>query len=107
MTEPTINPDYQLYVTRFNVMFHDYNMVEADIAAMLGPEPLKYLPLQPQTKRVVAIGGREGITIASPEFAPAHNLSELHAALVRQHQNAIMNWEFEAAYRHSYDGEGY
>ena len=43
MTEPTINPDYQLYVTRFNVMFHDYNMPEADIAFMLGPEPQKYV----------------------------------------------------------------
>lgn len=47
MTEPTINPDYQLYVTRFNVMFHDYNMTEADIYAMLGPEPQKYVwPVQ-------------------------------------------------------------
>ena len=43
MTKPTINPDYQLYVCRFNVMYHDYNMTEADIAAMLGPEPVKYL----------------------------------------------------------------
>jgi len=43
MTKPTINPDYQLYVCRFNVMYHDYNMTEADIAAMLGPEPVKYV----------------------------------------------------------------
>jgi hypothetical protein len=39
----TLNPEYQIYITRYNVMYHDYKMPEPEIQAMLGQEPAKWI----------------------------------------------------------------
>ena len=87
MTEPTINPDYQLYVTRFNVMFHDYNMIEADIAVMLGPEPQKYV------WPVAAAWGNNGEPLITSEW--------------QYGDDALAEQAEEAAYMHSHPANGW